>query len=77
MQDSDKVLKYSHFGYGYLTCNGSGKQMNKDSHTLNNFSSSIDKVSFKRNSMSLGLVLLEKLFRQTQRSDVMSADMCQ
>ena len=29
-------------------------------HALNNFSSSIDKVSFKKNSMSLGLVVLEK-----------------
>ena len=38
-----------------------------DLHALNNFSSSIDKVSFKKkNSMSLGLVVLEeKLFIQT------------
>ena len=36
-------------------------------HALNNFSSSIDKVSFKKNSMSLGLVVLEKkLFTQTR-----------
>ena len=46
---------------GYLTCNGSSKQT--DLHALNNFSSSIVEVSFKRNSMSLGLVVLEeKLF---------------
>ena len=49
-------------------------------HALNNFSSSIDKVSFKKNSMSLGLVVLEKkLFTRTrtptpQSDDVMSAD---
>ena len=45
---------------------------------LNNFSSSIDKVSFKKNSMSLGLVVLEKkLFTRTpkpQSDDIMSAD---
>ena len=51
-----------------------------DLHALNNFSSSIDKVSSK-NSMSLGLVVLEKLFMQTwtcmpmpQSDDIMSAD---
>ena len=39
-----------------------------DLHTLNNFSSSIDKVSFKRNSMSPGLVLLEeKLFMRMHK----------
>ena len=37
-----------------------------DLHALNNFSSSIDKVSFKTNSMSLGLVVLEKLFTRTR-----------
>ena len=37
-----------------------------DLHDSNNFLTSIDKVSFKRNSMSLGLVVLEeKLFTQT------------
>ena len=44
-----------------------------DLHALNNFSCSIDKVSFKRNSMTLGVVLLEKLFihtcMQTMQSD--------
>ena len=49
-----------------------------DLHALNNFSSSIDKVSFKKNSMSLGLVVLEKkLFTRTptpQSDDIMSAD---
>ena len=51
-----------------------------DLHALNNLLSSIDKVSFKSGSMSLGLVLLEeKLFTQTQKhmpqSDAkMSAD---
>ena len=49
-------------------------------NALNNFSSSIDKVSFKKNSMSLGLVVLEKkLFTRTrtptpQSDDIMSAD---
>ena len=38
-----------------------------DLHALNNFSSSIDKVSFKKNSTSLGLVVLEeKLFTRTR-----------
>ena len=51
-----------------------------DLHALNNFSSSIDKVSFKKNSMSLGLVVLEeKMFTRThtptpQSDDIMSAD---
>ena len=51
-----------------------------DLYALNNFSSSIDKVSFKKNSMSLGLVVLEKkLFTRTrtytpQSDDIMSAD---
>ena len=41
-----------------------------DLHVLNNFSSSIDKASFKKNSMSLGLVVLEeKLFTRTPQSD--------
>ena len=46
-----------------------------DLHALNNFPSSIDKVSFKKNSMSLGLVVLEeKLFTcmQTPQSDDIS-----
>ena len=38
-----------------------------DLHALNYFSSSIDKVSFKKNSMSPGLVVLEKLFTRTQK----------
>ena len=48
---------------------------------LEQFSSSIDKVSFKINSMSLGLVVLEeKLFTQTctqmpQSDAIMSADL--
>ena len=49
---------------------------------LEHISSSIDKVSFKKNSMSLGLVVLEKkLFTWTrtrtptpQSDDIMSAD---
>ena len=51
-----------------------------DLHALNNFSSSIDKVSFKKNSMSLGLAVLEeKLFTRTrtptpQSDNIMSAD---
>ena len=52
-----------------------------DLHALNNFSSSIDKVSVKKNNMSLGLVALEELFTQTrmhtwmpQSDAIMSAD---
>ena len=59
------MLRFSHFWWGYLPCNVSSKQT--DLHALNNFSSSIDKVSFKKNSMSLGLVVLEKkLFTRTR-----------
>ena len=42
-----------------------GTDEQKDLYALNNFLSLIDKVSFKTNSMSLGLVHLEKLFMQT------------
>ena len=35
---------------GYLNCNGSSKQT--DLHTLNNFSSLIDKVSLKKQHVS-------------------------
>ena len=51
------------------------KQTNR-SATLNNFSSSIVKVSLKINSMSLGLVVLEKklLMRTPHNDDIMSAD---
>ena len=68
------MLKFSHFWWGYLPCNVSSKQT--DLHALNNFSSSIDKVSFKINSMSLGLVVLEKKLRTRtpQSDDIMSAD---
>ena len=53
-----------------------------DLYALNNSLSSIDKVSFKRNSMPLGLVVLqEKLFMRTrmlmstpQSDNIMSAD---
>ena len=49
-----------------------------DLHALNKFSSSIDKVSFKKNSMSLGLVVLEeKMLTRSptpQSDDIMSAD---
>ena len=47
-----------------------------DLHGFYDLSSSIDKVSLKRNSMSLGLVVLEeKLFTWTPQSDaIMSAD---
>ena len=51
--------------------------MDTDLHALNNFSSSIDKLSLKKNSMSLDLVVLEKLFTwtETPQSDaIMSAD---
>ena len=44
-------------------------------HALNNFSSLIDKVSFKKNSMSLGLVVLEKkLFTRTRTPTPQSDD---
>ena len=49
-----------------------------DLHEFYDLSSSIDKVSFKSNNMSLGLVVLEeKMFTRTQtpQSDpIMSAD---
>ena len=68
------MLKFSHFGWGYLAPNGSGEQT--DQHEFYDLSSSIDKVSFKSNSMSLGLVVLEeKMFTWTPQSDpIMSAD---
>ena len=57
-----KVLKFSHFGSGYLASNGCGQQMNR-SVCLENSLSSIDKASLKTNAMLLSLVLLEeKLF---------------
>ena len=63
----DKVLKFPHSVCGVphlLWLLGTNDQT--DLHALNNFSFSIDKVSFKKNSMSLGLVLLEKkLFTRT------------
>ena len=37
-----------------------------DLNALNTFSVLIDEASFKINSISLGFVLLEKLFMQTQ-----------
>ena len=55
-EKTDKVLKFLHFQWGYISCNGSGEKMNKQ--ILNSFSSWIDEVSFNRNSMCLGLVLL-------------------
>ena len=59
---------------GYFSSNSYGEQT--DLHRFYNLSSSIDKVSFKSSSMSLGLVLLEeKLFTRTPQSDaIMSAD---
>ena len=53
-----KCLKFSHFGWVYLASNGFGEQT--DLHEFYDLSSSIDKVSFKSNSMSLGLVVLEE-----------------
>ena len=60
-----QMLKFSHCGWGYLTCIqwlwGTDKQT--DLHTWNNFYPPQVKLSFeKKNSMSVGLVLLEKLF---------------
>ena len=74
------MLKFSHFGWGYLTSNSSGEQT--DLHEFYDLSCPIDKVSFKSNSMSLGLVLLEeKMFMRTwtrmqmpQSDAIMSAD---
>ena len=43
-----KVLKFSNFRWGYLPCNVSDNEQT-DLHALNNFLSSIDKVSFKKN----------------------------
>ena len=40
-----------------------------DLHALNNLSSSVDKISFKSSSMSLGLVLLEKLFTHADTAE--------
>ena len=72
------MLKFSHFWWGYLICNGSGKQTKTDLHALNNFSSSVVKVSLKKNSMSLGLVVLEEeMLTRTpilQSDDIMSAN---
>ena len=49
-----------------------------DLHALNNLSSSIDKVSFTSNSITVGLVLLEeKLFTQTLQSDAMISQLLQ
>ena len=62
---SRKCSKFSHFRWGYLASNSSVEQTETDLHGWNNISSSIDKVSFKSNSISLGLVLLEKLFAYT------------
>ena len=49
-----------------------------DLHGVYDLSSSIDKVSFKKNSMSLGLVVLEQkllMWTCTSQSDaIMSAD---
>ena len=69
------MLKFSDFGWGYLSSNGFGEQI--DLHGFYDLSSSIDKVSLKKNSMSLGLVVLEKLFMRTwtpQSDAIMSAD---
>ena len=61
------MLKFSDFGWGYLTCNGSGEQTNGQiCINFYDLSSSIVKVSLKKTSMSLGLVVLEKkLFTRT------------
>ena len=71
------MLKFSYFGWGYLACTSSGEQTNR-SACLEHFSCSIDKASFKSNSMSQGHVLSERLFTwthtQTPQSDAMSAD---
>ena len=46
---------------GYLFCNGFGEETNRQPlHEFYNLSSSIVKVSFKINNMSLGLVPSEK-----------------
>ena len=67
------MLKFLHSGWGYLASNDSEEQT--DLHEFYNLSSSIDKVFFKSNGMSLGLLLLEeKMFMWTPQSDaIMSA----
>ena len=51
-----------------------GTEEQIDLHGFHDLSSSIDKISFKSNSMSLGLVL-EKLFTWTPQSDaIVSSD---
>ena len=61
------MLKFSHIGRGYLPFNGSGEQqMDRSEWILRFISSLTDKVSFNTNSMSSGIVLLEKLFMRTQ-----------
>ena len=75
------MLKFLHFGWEvpYLKWLW-GTDEQTDLHALNKFSSSIDKVSFKINSMSLGLVVLEdKSFTRMrthmpQSDAIMSAD---
>ena len=63
IENCDKVLKFSHFGWGCSLLTALGTDIQADLHGLYNLSSSIDKVYFKCNSMSLGFVLLqEKLF---------------
>ena len=68
------MLKFHTLGGGTLLLTVLGNRLT-DPHDLNNLSSSTEKESFKSNSMSLGLVLLEEtLFMQIPQSDAMSAD---
>ena len=47
------MLKFSHLGWGYHTCNGSEEQNKQtDLHALNNFSFSIDEVALKKQHVS-------------------------
>ena len=62
---------------GGNSSNSSRTDGQTDLHGFYNFSSPIDKVSFKSNSISLGLVVLEKLLTRTlmpQSATIMSAD---
>ena len=67
------VLKFSHFWWGYLPYNVSSKQTNRQICMI--------RYLLKKNSMSLGLVVLEeKMFTRTrtpmpQSDDIMSADL--
>ena len=72
---TEKIVIKSHFWWGTSLVMSLATDEQTDLHALNTFSSSIDKVSFKKNSMSLGLVVLEKkLFTRTRTPTPQSDD---